>query len=128
MRGFHSGSLASTNRNSHRRCSVRKVFLKISQNSSGKQLEENKKILHCSCLSVIFENFSGTPFLQNTSCWLLPEIFRKVNAQSTSEQLPLYFSPLLYFQKHPPRGFLQNRCYSKFRKIHRKTSVSKSLF
>ena len=43
MRGFHSRFLASTNRNSHRRCSVRKVFLKISQNSSGKQLEDNKK-------------------------------------------------------------------------------------
>ena len=67
-------------KSSHRRCSVKKVLLEISKNS-----QENtcgrvfflrpatlfKNRLWHRCFSVNFENFLGTPFLQNTSRRLL---------------------------------------------------------
>ena len=122
MRGFHIRSLASKNRRSHRRCSIKKAFLKIPQNSSGKQLcrshfltklEDIKSTpLHvpsCDFCEFLRNTFFTEHFLVITS-----RNFRKVNAQGTS--------------KHPPEGFLQNRCYSQFRKIHRKPAVSKSLY
>ena len=99
MRGFHSRSLASTNRRSHRRCSIKKAFLKIPQNSSGKQLcrshfltklEDTKSTpLHvpsCDFCEFLRNTFFTEHFLVITS-----RNFRKVNAQGTS--------------KHPPEGF-----------------------
>ena len=62
-------------RSSHRRCSIKKVFFKISQNS-----QENicakvsfilKKRLWHRCFPVNFAKVLRTPFLQNTSGQLL---------------------------------------------------------
>ena len=51
-------------RNSYTKCSVKKVFLRISQNSTGKHLCWR---LQHKCFSVNFEKFLRTPFLLNTS-------------------------------------------------------------
>ena len=60
--GYFQSAIASVDKNSHRRCSVEKVFLKISQNS-----QENT----CAPDSGNFAKFLRTPFLQNNSGQLL---------------------------------------------------------
>ena len=59
------------------------------------------------CFPVNFAKFRRTHFLQNTSGWLLL---------------------LLGFQKQPPEVLYKQRCSWKFRKSHRKTSVSEFFF
>ena len=131
-----SQSISSlTKRSSHQRCSVKKVFLKILQNSSGKQmcwshfltkLDDVKRY----SITDVFLRFLLISHTLFTEYFLVvtSKKFQKSYAQTTSEQLPLHFSLLLHFQKHLPGGFLQNRCYSKFRKTYMKTAVSKSFF
>ena len=70
-------------KSNHRRCSVKKVFLKISQNShlchspffnkvaDLKSANLLKRRLWHSCFIVNFASFLRTPILQNTSRWLL---------------------------------------------------------
>ena len=64
-------------RSSHQRCSVRKVFLEISQNSqentcaSARPETLLKKRLSHRCFHVNFVKFLSTPFSQNTSWQLL---------------------------------------------------------
>ena len=65
-----------TTRSSHRRCSVKKVFLKfpkISRESTHARVSATlwKKRLWHSCFPVNFVKFSRSPFLQNTSGRLL---------------------------------------------------------
>ena len=74
-------------RSSHQRCSVnKKVFLEISQN-----YQENtclrpatllKKRLWHRCFPVNFVKFLRTPFLQNTSGWLLLFFFSQTEYQA----------------------------------------------
>ena len=64
----------SQSRSSHRRCSVKKVFLEISQNSQGNtcaRISLFKKRPWGRCFPVNFAKFLRTPFLQNTSGRLL---------------------------------------------------------
>ena len=75
-------------RSSHRRCSVRKGVLRNFLTFTGKHLCQNrffnkvtpqpatllKKRLWHRCFPVNFAKFLGTPFLQNTSEWLLLQI------------------------------------------------------
>ena len=64
-------------RSSHQRCSVRKVFLEISQNSQentcapARPATLLKKRLSHRCFHVNFVKFLSTPFSQNTSWQLL---------------------------------------------------------
>ena len=57
------------------RCSVKKVFLEISQNSQENALAKGvnfiKKWLWLRCFPVNFVKFLGTPFLTEHSRWLL---------------------------------------------------------
>ena len=74
---------SSGNRSSHWRCSVKKVFLEISQNSQEntcarvsflinlRPVTLFKKLLWHRCFPVKFAEFLRTPFLQNTSGRLL---------------------------------------------------------
>ena len=74
-------------RSNHRRCSVKDMFLEISQNSQGNTCARDsflikllpatllKKTLRHSCFPVNFEKFLRTPFLRNTSRRLLLEVF-----------------------------------------------------
>ena len=77
-----------TNSSSHQRCSTKKVFLKISQNSlenicTGISFSINLGLWHRS-FPRNFPTFSRTPFVQNTS---------------TSRQLPLDQSPAIVLCK-----------------------------
>ena len=59
-------------RSSHRRCSIKKVLLEISQNS-----QENTcaRVWH-RCFPVNFAKFLRAPFLQNTSGRVLLDLYR----------------------------------------------------
>ena len=58
----------------HWRCSVKKVFLKNSQNSQENTCARVFQLWR-RCFPVNFEKFLRTPFLQNTSGWLLLTIY-----------------------------------------------------
>ena len=69
-------------RSSHRRCSVKKVFLEISQNlqeNTYARVSFSKKRLWHRCFPVNFPKFLRTPFLQNTSRRLLLTFKRVLN-------------------------------------------------
>ena len=64
--------LLCRNRSSHQRCSVKKVFLEISQNFTNlRPATLLKKRLWHRCFPVNFVKFLRTPFLQNNSARLL---------------------------------------------------------
>ena len=75
-------------RSSQWRCSVKKLFLEISQNSQENSCARvsfliklqpwGKKRLWHRCFPLNFSKFLRTPLLQNTSGWLLP-IVRKLS-------------------------------------------------
>ena len=104
---------------SHWRCSVKEsVLRKVFAKFTGKQLCQRlyfnkvcgpkavKRRLRHKCFPLNLEKFVRTPFLQNTSRWLLL---------------------LLAFQKQP-QVFYEKRCSWKFCKIYRKTPVVCKIF
>ena len=59
-------SNTTTKRSSHRKCSVKKVFLNISKNSQETPVPESLLSSRCRCFPVNIAKFLRTPFLQNT--------------------------------------------------------------
>ena len=75
---LHNEMAPSINRSSHWRCSIRKDVLRNFAKSTRKHLYQSlflNKVaglrLWCRCFSVNFAKFLRTPFLPNTSGWLL---------------------------------------------------------
>ena len=125
-------------RNSHRRCSMKKLFWKISLNSkentstrpSGLQfyLKRDSGTRFSCWLCKNFEKTSGRPLL----CLISYYFWYQVNSSCKSISVKKYMvNPILYhwfLQKQSFTDLLQNRCSWKFRGIHRKAPVLKSRF
>ena len=79
----------TVNRSRHRRCTVKKLFLEISQNSQENtcaRVSFLKRRPWQRCLSVYFTKFLRKPFLQNTSWRLFTYILHSI----WSEKLERY--------------------------------------
>ena len=91
------GNRLKTFRSSHRRCSVKKVFLKLSQNSQETpcarvsfliKLQASSKIVHfAKTITVNFAKFSSAPFLKEHLPWLLLPFFSNTCFNSTNISL-----------------------------------------
>ena len=95
-------------KSNHRRCSIKKLFLKISQNSQENtcarvsflvKLESTllKKRLWHWCFPVNFAKFFRTPFLRNTSALLLLLLALDYFPKKINLRCLTYFSPMFHF-------------------------------
>ena len=80
------------------RCSVRKVFLEIPQNSQENTCARAKKRLWHRCFPVNFAKFLRTPFLWKTPGLLLLKFFKYSNVYNVGEDLLRAFCKLLYLR------------------------------
>ena len=74
-----------------RRCSIKKVFLEILQNSQENTCARVKKSLWHRCFPVNFAKFLSTPFLQSSSGGCFCKL--QVNEKSSFTHTPSYISP-----------------------------------